>query len=389
MTPSQPSQRSGQEGAEYPARGMLYHTPIPQLPYLSVNSIENLSSVERGNTLLSQTIHSAGDQINSNIDPLLCGLEHTQGPRDEEDLASASEECYKITAKRKRSMSYHNSPQVPDQLLDATKQRVDNAAGSRPKLGATGELVRPLPAPHSIPILVNDSPGYVTITVDGKSVSLRQKDSWLNATQIVNMAGRTVNQRAGILKKIARTKKIEVQFFHGRISSWVAFEVGVDLCYKLGITESLKPLLELSSENNQICPTNNSLPILHPEFLSDLDLPMDTTSSEKPKRYFQIETNGTVIHVRKADVWINATNIWKITGKSRQAFTKVRNSLQQDQYNVVYGPPAQGTYVDVQTALDWCTDWGLNVLRKLIETALKDHGYRGDWSQQNDQQLSI
>ncbi|KAF7502261.1 hypothetical protein GJ744_006283 [Endocarpon pusillum] len=166
-----------QEGPEYPARGMLYHTPIPPLPYSSVNSIDNSGAVERGNNLLPQTIHNAGDQVNSNIDLLLYGFEHTQGPRDEEDLASAFKECYKITAKRKRSINHHNSSQVPDQLPDAAKQRVDNAASSRLKLRATGELVRPLPAPHSTPILVNDPPSYITITVDGKSVSLQQKDS--------------------------------------------------------------------------------------------------------------------------------------------------------------------------------------------------------------------
>src|SRR5690348_4969638 len=71
------------------------------------------------------------------------------------------------------------------------------------------------------------------------------------------------------------------------------------------------------------------------------------------------------------------------TGRARQGFARIRSSLGADQYITVKASLTQGTYVNVPTALDLCTSWGLNELKDLIETTLRQHGYGDASSQQN------
>src|SRR5436305_11459083 len=44
------------------------------------------------------------------------------------------------------------------------------------------------------PILTEDHPDYVQMTLDGKSVSMSKTDYWLNATEILKLAGKNEDQ---------------------------------------------------------------------------------------------------------------------------------------------------------------------------------------------------
>ncbi|KAK5141074.1 hypothetical protein LTR04_002730, partial [Oleoguttula sp. CCFEE 6159] len=74
---------------------------------------------------------------------------------------------------------------------------------------------------------IEELPGYVQMTVEGKPISMRKADYWLNATQILLIAGKTENQRKEILDVLRKHTTVEVQkatkWTH-HSTSWVCYE---------------------------------------------------------------------------------------------------------------------------------------------------------------------
>ena len=347
LTPSQLLSFSGQEGSENLPGVLLHQISYPPLPHLSINSIGNLHAIQSGDSLRSQIYRCGNDQGNSNVESLLHGPDDMQDPRHEESSLSASKAYCKRTSKRKRSMLLYSSSKIPDPSPEATKKKVGKAAISSPALD----------------LKVNDPPGYVTEVVDGKPVSMRQEDLWLNATQIVNLARKTINQRAVLLRNIAQTTEVKVCVFNGNRSSWVPFGVGANLCRQLDLTQTLRPLLEYGKNQGEQC--------------------SQIATSE---HYFQVETGRDIIYVRKADFRINAAHLRKASGLTRHELAKIRKALRPDQYTIVRGR-AQGTYVDAPIAIEWCRERGLDPLQNVIEATLKEHGYQDVRTQQSGQRL--
>lgn len=77
------------------------------------------------------------------------------------------------------------------------------------------------------------------------AVMRRRNDSWLNATQILKVAGVDKGKRTKILEKEIQTGEHEkVQGGYGKYQgTWIKFERGVEVCRQYGVEELLRPLM--------------------------------------------------------------------------------------------------------------------------------------------------
>ncbi|TAQ91636.1 hypothetical protein B7494_g97 [Chlorociboria aeruginascens] len=77
------------------------------------------------------------------------------------------------------------------------------------------------------------------------SVMRRRKDSWLNATQILKVAGIEKGKRTKVLEKeILIGEHEKVQGGYGKYQgTWIKFERGLEFCRQYGVEEVLRPLL--------------------------------------------------------------------------------------------------------------------------------------------------
>lgn len=82
--------------------------------------------------------------------------------------------------------------------------------------------------------------------VNGVAVMRRRSDSWLNATQILKVAGVVKARRTKTLEKeIAQGEHEKVQGGYGKYQgTWVNYQRGVELCRHYNVEEMLRPLLE-------------------------------------------------------------------------------------------------------------------------------------------------
>ncbi|KZF23354.1 hypothetical protein L228DRAFT_260194 [Xylona heveae TC161] len=82
--------------------------------------------------------------------------------------------------------------------------------------------------------------------VNKVAVMRRRSDSWLNATQILKVAGIDKGKRTKVLEKEILTGEHEkVQGGYGRYQgTWIRYERGVEFCRQYGVEELLRPLLE-------------------------------------------------------------------------------------------------------------------------------------------------
>ncbi len=81
--------------------------------------------------------------------------------------------------------------------------------------------------------------------VNGVAVMRRRNDSWLNATQILKVAGIEKGKRTKVLEKeILIGEHEKVQGGYGKYQgTWIKFERGLEFCRQYGVDEMLRPLL--------------------------------------------------------------------------------------------------------------------------------------------------
>ena len=82
--------------------------------------------------------------------------------------------------------------------------------------------------------------------VHGIAVMRRRSDSWLNATQILKVAGVEKGKRTKVLEKeILSGEHEKVQGGYGKYQgTWINYRRGVEFCRQYGVEELLRPLLE-------------------------------------------------------------------------------------------------------------------------------------------------
>ncbi|EKD21645.1 uncharacterized protein L3040_004869 [Drepanopeziza brunnea f. sp. 'multigermtubi'] len=88
--------------------------------------------------------------------------------------------------------------------------------------------------------------------VNGIAVMRRRKDSWLNATQILKVAGIEKGKRTKVLEKeILIGEHEKVQGGYGKYQgTWIKFERGLEFCRQYGVEEALHPLLTYDMGQN-------------------------------------------------------------------------------------------------------------------------------------------
>ncbi|KAL3470255.1 hypothetical protein BJX99DRAFT_239789 [Aspergillus californicus] len=88
--------------------------------------------------------------------------------------------------------------------------------------------------------------------VNDVAVMKRRSDAWLNATQILKVAGVAKARRTKTLEKeIAAGEHEKVQGGYGKYQgTWVNYQRGVDLCREYHVEELLRPLLEYDLNSN-------------------------------------------------------------------------------------------------------------------------------------------
>lgn len=82
--------------------------------------------------------------------------------------------------------------------------------------------------------------------MNGVAVMRRRSDSWLNATQILKVAGIDKGKRTKVLEKeILLGEHEKVQGGYGKYQgTWINYHRGVDFCRQYGVADLLRPLLE-------------------------------------------------------------------------------------------------------------------------------------------------
>lgn len=82
----------------------------------------------------------------------------------------------------------------------------------------------------------------------------RSSDSWLNATQVLKVAGINKIQRAIIIEReILIGEHEKMQGGYGKCQGiWICFERGVELCRQYGVEKQLQPLLEYDIGQDEV-----------------------------------------------------------------------------------------------------------------------------------------
>lgn len=98
--------------------------------------------------------------------------------------------------------------------------------------------------------------------VNGVAIMRRQNDSWLNATQILKVAGVDKGRRTKILEKEIQTGEHEkVQGGYGKYQgTWIPFERGLEVCHQYGVDELLQKLLTHNMRQDGVPSTDIDTP---------------------------------------------------------------------------------------------------------------------------------
>ncbi|KAL8688054.1 MAG: hypothetical protein Q9224_004985 [Gallowayella concinna] len=98
----------------------------------------------------------------------------------------------------------------------------------------------------SIYTAVYSSVSVYEMEVNGVAVMRRRSDSWLNATQILKVAGMEKAKRTKVLEKeILNGEHEKVQGGYGKYQgTWINYHRGLAFCRQYGVGEILRPLLE-------------------------------------------------------------------------------------------------------------------------------------------------
>ncbi|KAI1906266.1 transcriptional regulator swi6 [Ophidiomyces ophidiicola] len=99
---------------------------------------------------------------------------------------------------------------------------------------------------HQIYTAVYSNVSVYEMEVNGVAVMRRRSDSWLNATQILKVAGVVKAKRTKTLEKeVISGEHEKVQGGYGKYQgTWVSYERGVELCRRYRVEHLLRPLLE-------------------------------------------------------------------------------------------------------------------------------------------------
>jgi len=174
--------------------------------------------------------------------------------------------------------------------------------------------------------------------VNGKPVTMRKEDLWLNATQILGLTRKTAAQREEIMNHFrarSAAEMTEVVDSFARPSCWVSYKVGRLLCDAFKLGETLWPLLQFEHASTAASEPQTC----HTKFLPD---------------FIEINCHGALVVMRRSDFRVSGTQIIKKAGQSKEIMRIIRRT--GIPHDIVRGGQSkyQGTYLDTEGALELC-----------------------------------
>ncbi|KAF2844140.1 kinase-like protein [Plenodomus tracheiphilus IPT5] len=212
------------------------------------------------------------------------------------------------------------------------------------------------------PVLQNDKLGYYQMMCKPKTVSMRIIDHWLNATDLMLLAGITPSARIPIRKWLKQYGSVKRE----NNSLWVPFTSGLFLCQYLELEETLRPLLS-QGQTSARAPSRRQNPFLQDAYIKAYD-------------------GKRLICLRKCDLWVNVTQLVR----SRLIcllMDRLDETLQEGEWSYGYGPETEGKYVRPFRALNLCKDFGQALVEHNLRKILMDHGYKDPALHEGDDEM--
>ncbi|KAF2191274.1 kinase-like protein [Zopfia rhizophila CBS 207.26] len=148
--------------------------------------------------------------------------------RRRQKTGPGSYESSQTSPKRQRTRKSYGvgAPNLPEALKQHGYQKEPkHAISSKVKAGKTARS-------HIVASnLQEEPPGYITMNVKGRAVQMRKSDCWLNATQILLLAGKNVNDLRPIYDTLRRYTRWQLLqdtiegILHNQF--WVCYHVGI------------------------------------------------------------------------------------------------------------------------------------------------------------------
>jgi hypothetical protein len=202
------------------------------------------------------------------------------------------------------------------------------------------------------------SEDFVSVVINGKTVSMRRKDFYLNATQICAAAGLDKPSRDKYLRRLKKRCRVDVVGKRNfNTSSWVPFPDGVFLCQVLKLTQEMQtvffeaPIEVPSEEENYLL----------------LETPRKAASV--PPEYSAFLLHGTEIMYSQALQMVNAAHIFRACHLSRAQLRLSLSSLCIPTTIVKGHIRLQGSWISFKHANELLESLGLrdSPITKLLE----------------------
>ncbi|KAI9805086.1 MAG: hypothetical protein M1825_000920 [Sarcosagium campestre] len=218
----------------------LHAAPLPQPPSLGH------SQAQAANSDLASAPAYSRPTVNpaSTLSRPLSSLDFHGQPGNPVRPSSTSSSSSKIQS-RQNQMSYY--PRSSQSHGDVVMQQPSSQGSFTTEINGVIPSVNhsQTQAPQIYTAIYSGVPVY-EMEVNSIAVMRRRADSWLNATQILKVAGVDKGKRTKVLEKeILVGEHEKVQGGYGKYQgTWINYQRGVEFCRQYGVEQLLRPLLE-------------------------------------------------------------------------------------------------------------------------------------------------
>ena len=201
--------------------------------------------------------------------------------------------------------------------------------------------------------LVVDPTGYVYVTVDGqRRLFLRTTDWYLNASEILDLAGISESEQTRIMTVIRENVDVAKDPSLDDVQAWIPLADGINLCEAVRIAGELYALLNYARTHSGYDGTKVNYDLKSPQ-------------------YGSVEDGGLTIRFRLEDLHFDAEDIMHATQCSAQALQTADTNGDYDSLETI----CPRRYVGPWAAIKLCKSHSLHELaRKLRQFVVKRGG---------------
>ena len=186
---------------------------------------------------------------------------------------------------------------------------------------------------------------YFSVEVDGRHITGRWSDFWINATQILRASGDKKHQAGPMIRTLYSWMRVENVTGSGKVTgTYVSFLDGLLLCRDKELPEFRALLLR--------------------KFITWLRFADSEHALDWNLTHYLVRFRQAIVAVRKTDFWINSSHLLKAAGLPRNSLRTLKQEIKTT-YDVVRGCQG-GAYVAFPVGLDICERLNLHELRDLL-----------------------